>query len=84
MVLNSSLVGVVANLSADACQYIACNPQRLSSQQVLHLLFCLPFHHLRRLALSLFHPPNPNPNYYLSSSDDPSDSDSYFYDSHSD
>ncbi|XVE56982.1 hypothetical protein DITRI_Ditri04bG0055000 [Diplodiscus trichospermus] len=63
MVLNSSVVLTVANVSANVCQYIACNPERLSSDQVLHLLFCLPFHRLRRFADSLwlylcFNPPH--------------------------
>ncbi|XAR70063.1 hypothetical protein NMG60_11001888 [Bertholletia excelsa] len=83
MVLNSSLVGKVANVSADLCQYIACNPERLRSEQVLYLLFCFPFQQFRRLALCLwtffcFPPPSP---YFSSSSSDISDSD---YDSHSD
>ncbi|GFY93575.1 hypothetical protein Acr_09g0000210 [Actinidia rufa] len=78
MVLNSSLVAEVANLSANVCQYIACNPERLSSDQVLHLLFCLPFQQFRRLALCLwsffcFPPPHP---YLSSSSSSDSDSDS--------
>ncbi|WRX16852.1 hypothetical protein QQP08_009339 [Theobroma cacao] len=33
MVLNSSVVVTVANVSANVCQYIACNPERLSSDQ---------------------------------------------------
>jgi hypothetical protein len=56
MVLNSSVVAWVANVSADLWQYIACNPERLSSDHVLHLLFCLPFQHLHRLALSFCSP----------------------------
>ncbi|KAL5767900.1 hypothetical protein ACOSP7_014485 [Xanthoceras sorbifolium] len=54
MVLNSSVVVSIANLSANVCQYIACNPERLPSDQVLNLLCCLPLHQLRRLALSLW------------------------------
>ncbi|KAJ0810742.1 hypothetical protein HanPI659440_Chr01g0030411 [Helianthus annuus] len=54
MVMNSPLVVTVANISADLCQYIACNPERLSSDQVLHLLFCFPFQQFRRLALCLW------------------------------
>ncbi|EYU39992.1 hypothetical protein ABFS83_10G179600 [Erythranthe nasuta] len=78
MVFNSPLVVGVAKVSANACQYIACNPERLSSDQVLHLLFCFPFQHLRRLALCLwtffcFSPPN-NPNYFTSSSSSSSSS----------
>ncbi|KAL7168798.1 hypothetical protein ACSBR2_033937 [Camellia fascicularis] len=85
MVVNSTLVVEVAKVSAEVCQYIACNPERLSSEQVLHLLFCLPFQHFRRLALSLwtffcFPPPDAYP-YFSSSSSSSSDSD---YDSHSD
>ncbi|KAM7251624.1 hypothetical protein ACFE04_023507 [Oxalis oulophora] len=33
MVLNSSMVVKVAKVSAELCQYIACNPERLSSEQ---------------------------------------------------
>ncbi|KDP39699.1 hypothetical protein JCGZ_02719 [Jatropha curcas] len=63
MVLNSNLVMTIANLSANLCQYIACNPERLSSDQVLNLLFCLPLNHLGRLTLSLwtYLCYNPNP-----------------------
>ncbi|KAL9379326.1 hypothetical protein Peur_027808 [Populus x canadensis] len=82
MVLNSSLMVTIANVSANLCQYIACNPERLSSDQVLHLLFCLPLHHFGRLALSFwtylyYHPTSP----YLPYSDSDADSDN---DSHSD
>ncbi|OMO99483.1 hypothetical protein CCACVL1_03787 [Corchorus capsularis] len=71
MVLNSSVVVTVANISANLCQYIACNPERLSSDQVLHLLCCLPLRHLCRLLDSLwlylcFAPPH----HPLSDSDD--------------
>ncbi|KAG1347603.1 hypothetical protein COCNU_06G014320 [Cocos nucifera] len=54
MVFNSRWVAAVATVSADACQYVACNPDRLSSEQVLELICCLPLHQLRRLALCLF------------------------------
>ncbi|GJZ38260.1 hypothetical protein Tco_0584451 [Tanacetum coccineum] len=54
MVMNSPLVVAVANISADICQYIACNPERLSSEHVLHLLFCFPFQQFRRFALCLW------------------------------
>lgn len=53
MVWNSPVVFWVANVSANLCQYVACNPDRLSSHQVLHLIFCFPFQSLRRLSLSL-------------------------------
>ncbi|OAY41936.1 hypothetical protein MANES_09G141000v8 [Manihot esculenta] len=63
MVLNSNLVVSIANVSANLCQYIACNPERLRSHEVLNLLFCFPLHHLGRLALSLwtYLCYNPNP-----------------------
>nr|KYP69430.1 hypothetical protein KK1_008620 [Cajanus cajan] len=48
MVLNSNVVARVAHASAHLCQFIACNPQRLSSDVVLRILFCLPFQHLFR------------------------------------
>ncbi|ESR56666.1 hypothetical protein CICLE_v10023092mg [Citrus x clementina] len=54
MVLNSSVVLTIANVSANVCQYIACNPERLPVDQVLHLLCCLPLRHLRRLAFSFW------------------------------
>lgn len=53
MVLNSPVVVWVANVSANLCQYVACNPERLSSHQVLYLIFCFPFQSLRRLSLCL-------------------------------
>ncbi|KAK8952957.1 hypothetical protein KSP40_PGU001980 [Platanthera guangdongensis] len=54
MVFNGGWVLMVARASAVCCQYIACNPERLSSDQVFHLLFSLPLHHLRRAALFFF------------------------------
>lgn len=67
MVFNSPIIVGVANVSADLCQYIACNPERLSSDEVLYLLFCFPCQQLRRFALcfwTFFCFPVPNP--YLS------------------
>ncbi|KAG5552231.1 hypothetical protein RHGRI_010346 [Rhododendron griersonianum] len=88
MVFNSPLVVEVANISANVCQYIACNPERLSSDHVLRLLFCFPFQQFRRLLLRLsaffcFPPPDPHlsSSSSSSSSSDPSDSDN---DPHSD
>lgn len=83
MVMNSTLVVTVAKVSADVCQYIACNPERLSSEQALNLIFCLPLQQLRRLALSLwnyvcFVPPD------FTTSSSSSSSFSSNYDSHSD
>ncbi|KAI3826358.1 hypothetical protein L1987_00405 [Smallanthus sonchifolius] len=84
MVMNSPLVVAVANISADICQYIACNPERLSSEQVLNLIFCFPFQQFRRFALCLwtFFCFPPNTNFYSSSSS--SSSFSSDDDSHSD
>ncbi|CAN4109062.1 unnamed protein product [Withania somnifera] len=67
MVFNSPIIVGVANVSADLCQYIACNPERLRSDEVLYLLFCFPCQQLRRFAFCLwtfFCFPLPNP--YLS------------------
>ncbi|KAL3534031.1 hypothetical protein ACH5RR_007552 [Cinchona calisaya] len=71
MVLNSRVVVGVANLSANACQYIACNPERLPSDQVLYLLFCFPFQQIRRLSLCFctffcfpLLPPPPSPHHH--------------------
>ncbi|KAF3442219.1 hypothetical protein FNV43_RR16135 [Rhamnella rubrinervis] len=51
--LNSPAVVWVASVSANLWQYVACNPERLSSHRVLHIIFCVPFQSLRRLSLSL-------------------------------
>ncbi|KAI3471494.1 hypothetical protein Pfo_028144 [Paulownia fortunei] len=84
MVFNSPLVVRVAKVSANACQYIACNPERLSTDQVLQLLFCFPFQQLRRLAFCLWtffcSPPLNNPYLTSSSSSSSSFSDSDVYD----
>ncbi|RVW46906.1 hypothetical protein CK203_074398 [Vitis vinifera] len=69
MVLNSTLIGRVAVVSADLCQYVACNPERLSPEHVLHLLFCFPFQQLRRLALCI--------SAFFCSPSHPDDSDSH-------
>ncbi|XP_039130087.1 uncharacterized protein LOC120266514 [Dioscorea cayenensis subsp. rotundata] len=93
MVFSSARVARVATVSADLCQYIACNPQRLSSSEVLDLLCCLPLYHLRRLALCLFSffcfpPDHLHPYHYRRSSSSSSSSSSSYdsdgYDSHSD
>ncbi|KAI4330593.1 hypothetical protein MLD38_028868 [Melastoma candidum] len=49
MVMNASTVERVAHASATLCQFIACNPERFSSDRVLYLIFCFPFQNLRRL-----------------------------------
>merc|ERR1712226_250441 len=54
MVFNSLMVLSVAHVSADAWQYIACNPERLSSHQLLDLICCFPLQQLGRLALCLW------------------------------
>ncbi|KAG6581681.1 hypothetical protein SDJN02_20039, partial [Cucurbita argyrosperma subsp. argyrosperma] len=91
MVLNSPVVVWVANISADLCQYVACNPERLSSDHVLYLIFCFPFHHIRRISLSLLSSlclPSLSSSSSSSSSDsdysNTDDLDSYDYNSHSD
>ncbi|KNA16530.1 hypothetical protein SOVF_088180 [Spinacia oleracea] len=92
MVLNSQVVVAVANASASVCQYIACNPEHLSSDQVLHLLFCFPFQQIRRLSLCLSaffcFPYSSDPLFYpshsSSSSDDSLSSADPTYDFHSD
>ncbi|CAI0433152.1 unnamed protein product [Linum tenue] len=75
MVLNSNLVVTVADVSANLCQYIACNPERLPSDQVLHLIFCVPMQQFGRLALSLwtYLCYNPNPANYVSDLESDSD-----------
>ncbi|WCJ43631.1 hypothetical protein M5689_024360 [Euphorbia peplus] len=54
MVLSSNIVVMVANISANVCQYIACNPERLSSDEMLNLLFCLPLQHIGRLSVYIW------------------------------
>ncbi|KAL7174704.1 hypothetical protein ACSBR2_033861 [Camellia fascicularis] len=98
MVFNSLVVLTVANISADVWQYIACFPERISSDQLLDLVCCFPLQQFGRLAFCLWTffclPPSPVYSYSYSSSYD-SDSDSDFdehhdhntnnyYDSHSD
>ncbi|KAG9144938.1 hypothetical protein Leryth_023575 [Lithospermum erythrorhizon] len=79
MVLNSIILIQVAKISGDLCQYIACNPQRLSTQQLLHLLFVYPFQQIHRLTICLWNffcfPP---PNHYLSFSSSTSSSSSTY------
>ncbi|KAK9125626.1 hypothetical protein Scep_014472 [Stephania cephalantha] len=88
MVFNCGVVVSVANLSANLCQHIACNPERLSGHEILDLVCCLPLQQLRRLTICLWtffcFPP---PDSYFSYSSDSSDSSSSAYepyDSHSD
>lgn len=54
MVLNSAVVVSVANVSANVCQYISCNPEPFSSGQVLHLLFCYSFRNVRPVLVALW------------------------------
>ncbi|CAA6653655.1 unnamed protein product [Spirodela intermedia] len=54
MVFNSAWVATVATLSAELCQYIACNPQRLPAGEVLRLLCYAPLHLAGRLAAGVF------------------------------
>ncbi|PSR90269.1 Serine/threonine-protein kinase pats1 [Actinidia chinensis var. chinensis] len=97
MVFNSLLVLSVANKSADVWQYIACFPERISSDQLVDLVCCLPLQQLGRFALCLWSffclPPSPDSYYhshsYYDSDSDSSSSISYYhhdgdYDSHSD
>ncbi|GMP92148.1 hypothetical protein CsSME_00042492 [Camellia sinensis var. sinensis] len=99
MVFNSLVVLTVANISADVWQYVACFPERISSDQLLDLVCCFPLQQFGRLAFCLWTffclPPSPVYSYSYSSSSYDSDSDSDFdehhdhntnnyYDSHSD
>ncbi|KAK4725328.1 hypothetical protein R3W88_028107 [Solanum pinnatisectum] len=64
MVFNTQLIVAVANLPADFCQYCNGNTERLSSDEVLYLLFCFPFQEFRRFSLcvrTFFCFPMPNP-----------------------
>ncbi|VFQ59259.1 unnamed protein product [Cuscuta campestris] len=70
MVLNSPLVVGVATASAELCQHIACNPERLSRDQVLYLLFSFPCRQLRRLCSAFCLPPPPLPSPSSSSDSD--------------
>lgn len=53
MVFRSGWVAGAARASAELSQYVACNPERLSGEEVLRLLCCLPLRHLLRLASSV-------------------------------
>uniref|UniRef100_A0A0V0GL76 Putative ovule protein n=1 Tax=Solanum chacoense TaxID=4108 RepID=A0A0V0GL76_SOLCH len=88
MVFSSPIIVGVANVSADLCQYIACNPERLSSDEVLYLPFCFHVNNLGDL-LFVYGPfllPLPNLTYLSffssSSSSLSSDSDLDLEDSH--
>ncbi|KAK4749841.1 hypothetical protein SAY87_027290 [Trapa incisa] len=85
MVLRCGVAVAVAHLSANLCQYIACNPERFSSDEVLRLIFCLPFQNLSRLAVSVSACFCIVPSSDTSSSDSDFDSSlsSHGYDSHS-
>uniref|UniRef100_A0A7N2LH37 Uncharacterized protein n=1 Tax=Quercus lobata TaxID=97700 RepID=A0A7N2LH37_QUELO len=72
-----------AHESADAWQYIACNPERLSSHRLLDLICCFPLQQLGCLALCLWTflclpPPDSfySYAYYSSSSSSDDDDDS--------
>ena len=73
MVFNSLIVLSVAHLSADASQCIARSPDRLTSHQLLYVLFSYPLQQLSRLALSIWTflcvPPPGSFYYYYYSSD---------------
>ncbi|GMN49697.1 hypothetical protein TIFTF001_018865 [Ficus carica] len=81
MVFNSLLVVSVAHTSAEAWQWLACLPERLSSQQLLDLVLCFPLQQLGRLALCIWTflcvpPPDSFYSYSYSSDDDSDDSSS--------
>ncbi|XP_021816735.1 uncharacterized protein LOC110759033 [Prunus avium] len=92
MVFNSVMVVSVAHTSAEMWQYLACLPERLSSHQLLDLVFCFPLQQLGRLALCLWTflcvpPPDSYYSYSYSDSDASSSTvvyNDYYYDSHSD
>ncbi|XP_022153861.1 uncharacterized protein LOC111021275 [Momordica charantia] len=88
MVFSSLIVLSVAHLSADASQCIACFPDRLTSHQLLYLLFGFPLQQLSRLALSFWTffcvPPPGSFYYYYYSSDSDASSFSLSYVSSSD
>ncbi|KAH7836491.1 hypothetical protein Vadar_002044 [Vaccinium darrowii] len=84
MVFNSVVLLSVANISADAWQYLACFPERLSSHQLFDLLCCFPLQHFGRFAICLWTffclPPSPSHYYPSSYSDYDSDSSTLYYD----
>ncbi|XP_061363490.1 uncharacterized protein LOC133307085 [Gastrolobium bilobum] len=95
MVLNSMMVFTVARVSAETWQWVACTGDPLSSDEMLNLLCCFPFHQLGRLAFclcSFFCLPQLDSyySYIPSASDDDDDSsttldfDDFYYHSHSD
>ncbi|KAG6516573.1 hypothetical protein ZIOFF_027038 [Zingiber officinale] len=54
MVFRAGWAVAVVRLSAEACQYVACNPERMSSDEALDLICCLPLRHIRRLSVCIF------------------------------
>ncbi|KAK3037020.1 hypothetical protein RJ639_031594 [Escallonia herrerae] len=79
MVFNGVLVVAVAKASAQLWQHVACFPDRVSSDELLDLVCCLPLQQLGRLALCIwafFCVPPPPDSYYSYSYDYDSDSDS--------
>lgn len=94
MVMNSLIVITVARVSAEAWQWLACIGEPVSSDELLDLLCCFPFHQLGRLLLclcSFFCLHHPDGSFLPSSDDDDDDSssttldfDGFYYHSHSD
>ncbi|KAK2641538.1 hypothetical protein Ddye_023301 [Dipteronia dyeriana] len=83
MVLNSEMVLRVAHVSGEMWQYLSCVPseERMSRQQLLDVVCCLPLQQLGRFAICLWTflclpPPDSFYSYsYYDSSDSDSDSD---------
>ncbi|TXG46292.1 hypothetical protein EZV62_001642 [Acer yangbiense] len=90
MVLNSEMVLRVAHVSGEMWQYLSCVPsqERMSRQQLLDVVCCLPLQQLGRLAICLWTflclpPPDSFYSYsYYDSSDSDSDSDSDHHHQH--
>ncbi|KAK3204868.1 hypothetical protein Dsin_018914 [Dipteronia sinensis] len=80
MVLNSEIVLRVAHVSGEMWQYLSCvpSPERMSRQQLLDVVCCLPLQQLGRFAICLWTflcLPPPDSFYYYDSFDSDSDSD---------
>uniref|UniRef100_A0A7N0THP7 Uncharacterized protein n=1 Tax=Kalanchoe fedtschenkoi TaxID=63787 RepID=A0A7N0THP7_KALFE len=76
MVFNSQMVVSTAKVSAGVWQALACLPERLTNDELFHVLFRFPLHHMRRMARRLW--------IFLSTPADPATGSSYHEDDDSD
>uniref|UniRef100_A0A7N0UHC2 Uncharacterized protein n=1 Tax=Kalanchoe fedtschenkoi TaxID=63787 RepID=A0A7N0UHC2_KALFE len=74
MVFSSKMVVSTAKVSAGVWQALACQPERLTNEELFNVLVRFPLHQMRRLALRLWTllsmPNNPAPNSSYHEDDD--------------